>query len=144
MSAATAAAFEARLENLHALLGWVEQACASAGVGEAAAFPLQLAVEEVAANVIKHGYGGSATGPIRLAFRADDRSAVVVVEDEAPAFDPADAPAPDLDADWAERRIGGLGWHLVYELMDEVRYEALPRRGNRITLIKRRDSGAPS
>lgn len=144
MSAATAVAFDARLENLHALLGWVERACASAGVGEDAAFPLRLAVEEVAANVIKHGYDGSEPGPIRLAFRADDRSAAVVVEDEAPAFDPADAPAPDLDAGWAERRVGGLGWHLVYQLVDEVRYEALPRRGNRITLIKRREPGAPS
>ena len=144
MSAATGAAFDARLENLHALLGWVEQACASAGVGEDTAVPLRLAVEEVAANVIKHGYGASGPGPIRLTFRADDRNAVVVVEDEAPAFDPAEAPAPDLDADWAERRVGGLGWHLVYQLVDDVHYEALPRRGNRITLIKRREPGVSS
>lgn len=139
MSAAVA--FEARLENLHALLGWVEHACAEAGLGEDVAFPLQLAVEEVAANVINHGYAAAQPGPIRLAFRTDGDGATIVVEDEAPAFDPADAPAPDLDAGWEERRVGGLGWHLVYQLADEVRYEALPGRGNRITLVKRR-SGA--
>jgi serine/threonine-protein kinase RsbW len=136
------AVFEARLERLHALLGWVEAACAAAGLGEDVAFPLQLAVEEVAANVINHGYAGgapgSAPGPLRLAFHADDRQAAVVVEDEAPAFDPADAPAPDLDGSWEERRVGGLGWHLVYQMVDEVRYEALPGRGNRITLVKHR------
>ncbi len=129
MSAATIA-FEARLENLRALLGWVERACAEAGVGEDAAFPLQLAVEEVAANVIHHGYDGAEAGPLRLAFRADGATVTVVIEDEAPPFDPADAPAPDLASEWDDRRVGGLGWHLVRALMDEVRYEALPRRGN--------------
>jgi anti-sigma regulatory factor (Ser/Thr protein kinase) len=45
-------------------------------------------------------------------------------------------PAPDLAAGWEERDAGGLGWHLVRRLMDEVRHEAPPDGGNRLTLIK--------
>jgi anti-sigma regulatory factor (Ser/Thr protein kinase) len=35
-----------------------------------------------------------------------------------------------------ERPLGGLGLHLMHELMDEVRYETLPD-GNLLTMIKR-------
>jgi serine/threonine-protein kinase RsbW len=127
---------EARLENLHGLLDWLAAACAEAGVGEEAAFALHLAAEEVCANVIRHGYG-PAPGPIRLHFHADEHCATVTVEDDAPVFDPAVAPDPDLSEDWEARRIGGLGWHLVYELADAVRYEALAPQGNRLVLSKR-------
>ena len=32
--------------------------------------------------------------------------------------------------------MGGLGWHLIRGMVDEVRYETGPE-GNRLTLVKR-------
>jgi serine/threonine-protein kinase RsbW len=133
---------EARLDNLPPLLQWLERACEDASVSDDVTFSLQLAVEEVCANLIRHGYGPEAAGPIRLSFAADARLARVIIEDEAATFDPADAPAPDLQSDWEDRRVGGLGWHLVFQLMDEVSHEPRPERGNRITLTKRRTMAA--
>lgn len=126
------------LENLPTLLAFLDREAAAAAIDEEAAFALRLAVEEACTNVIQHGYGAGrgAPGPIRLAVRADRGRATVELTDEAPVFDPADAPPPDLDSDWEARRIGGLGWHLVYQLMDEVRHEAPPGGGNRVTLVK--------
>jgi len=97
---------------------------------------LRLAVDEACSNVIAHGYRGAA-GTIRLAVAVGDGRAVVTVTDEAAAFDPALVPPPDLDAPWAERREGGLGWHLIRSVVDEVRHRPAGARGNVLTLVKR-------
>jgi serine/threonine-protein kinase RsbW len=119
------------------LLDFLDQACAEAGLSEEAAFAVRLAGEEACANIIDHAYKGSTPGPITLEVRCDGASAVLLVEDRAPFFSPADAPAPDLTGDWEHRRMGGLGWHFIHHMMDEVRHERLPGGGNRLQLVKR-------
>ena len=44
------------------------------------------------------------------------------VEDDGRAFNPLEAPAPDIDAGIDERPIGGLGIHLVRSVMSSVEY----------------------
>lgn len=126
----------ARLEEVPVLLDFLQARLAEAGAGDAAWQALRLAVDEACSNVIAHGYRGAA-GTIRLAVAVADERAVVTVTDEAPPFDPALVPPPDLDAPWAERRAGGLGWHLIRSVVDEVRHRPAGERGNVLTLVKR-------
>jgi len=51
-------------------------------------------------------------------------------------FDPTSRPAPDITLRPGQRKIGGLGIHLVKELMDEVEYAYLGGK-NRLTVKKR-------
>ena len=127
---------EGRPASLAPLLDFIDSACRAGGVDADSAFALRLAVEEVCTNVIMHGYSGGADDPVTVEVMRYPRSVRVTVEDRAPMFDPADAPAPDLAADWDARAIGGVGWHLVRELMDEVHHEAASPRGTRVTLVK--------
>lgn len=124
------------MSDLHALVEFLGRACAKAAIGDDAAFALRLAVEESFTNIMEHGYGGRG-GPVAVAIEADADSVRVVLRDEAIAFDPVDAPAADLDATLEEREPGGLGWHLVRQVMDEVRHQPVVPRGNMLTLIKR-------
>ena len=126
----------ARLEDVPVLLDFLRARLAEAGAGDAVWQALRLAVDEACSNVIAHGYRGAA-GTIRLAVAVADGRAVVTVTDEAPPFDPALVPPPDLDAPWAERRAGGLGWHLIRSVVDEVRHRPAGARGNVLTLVKR-------
>lgn len=123
--------------NLGTVLSFIEASCREAGLDDDACFAVRLAGEEVCCNVIDHAYQGVEPGPISLQLRREPARLVLVVEDRAPVFDPAAAPAPDLSADWESRRVGGLGWHLVHQMMDEVRHQALPGGGNRLELVKR-------
>ena len=123
-------------EHLPALLSFVTDANIRAGLDPAVAADLRLATEEACTNVIEHGYAGRVPGPITLRLEYGADRVVVTVEDEAAPFDPARVAAPDLTADWAERALGGLGWHLINTLMDEVRHERTSA-GNRLTLVKR-------
>ncbi|MDB4883111.1 MAG: ATP-binding protein [Gemmatimonadetes bacterium] len=132
---------EASREHLAQLLAFVDRACARAGLDQEVLFDVRLAVEEVVTNVIEHGYRGMATGPVTVRFRRDPRQVVVTVEDLARPFDPALVARPDRTAPLEQRPIGGLGWHLVRQVMDDVRHEQLTTHGtshgNRVTLVKR-------
>jgi anti-sigma regulatory factor (Ser/Thr protein kinase) len=129
---------EARRERLADLLAFIERACVRAALDPAVAFDVRLATEEVVTNVIEHGYAGvESPGPITLRFQRDARQVVVTVDDLAPPFDPATIRPADPGAPLEQRRIGGLGWHFVNQVMDEVRYEQRHPRGNRMTLVKR-------
>lgn len=125
----------ARLEDLDELLSFIDARCVLAGVPDDAAFAIRLAAEEAFVNIVRHGYGGKA-GPVRLTFDHDERGITLTFLDEAPRFDPGSAPPPDLESPAEERREGGLGWHLIGQLMDEVHHQARAGRGNILTLVK--------
>jgi serine/threonine-protein kinase RsbW len=129
---------EARLENLGRLLDEAEAAAGAAGLGEEGRFDVRLAVEELCMNVIKHGYRGLPPGELTLRFDAGAAGLVVTVADRAPLFDPADAPAPDLESDLMTRRIGGLGVHMVRRVTDALHHEPRQGGGNLVTIEKRR------
>ena len=131
---------DARLENLPRLLAAAEEASVAAGLDEAGRFDVHLAIEELCMNVIKHGYRGLPPGELTLGFDVGDAGLTVTVADRAPLFDPAGAPAPDLESSWSDRRIGGLGVHMVRQVMDAVRHEPRPGGGNVVTIEKRRQS----
>jgi anti-sigma regulatory factor (Ser/Thr protein kinase) len=124
--------------NLGALLGFIEEACGEAKLEEEVCFAMRLAGEEACCNIVNHAYEGMEPGPVSLEFRTEGDLAVLVIEDRAPLFAPGDAPPPDLSSDWENRRMGGLGWHLIGEMMDEVHHEPVEGGGNRLTLAKRR------
>ena len=130
---------EARPENLKTIRDFIAEACHEAGVPADVSGDLKLAVDEACANVVEHGYAGhSGRAPIGVLFEADEEKIEVTVTDRGRSFDPSRAPQPDIGAGWRDRRIGGLGWHLIRKLVDDVRYESGENAGNRLTLVKRR------
>ena len=124
------------LRNLPAFREFVEDRARRAGLPEDVVFALKLAVDEVCANVIEHGYRGLAPGPIEVEFAHDAECATVTVTDHGRPFDPRDVPAPDTTLAWEGRPVGGLGWHLIRSVIDDVDYAAGPG-GNVLRLVKR-------
>jgi anti-sigma regulatory factor (Ser/Thr protein kinase) len=103
---------------------WIDRGLPSELEGD-----VNLALEEILANVIRHGYGDSREHEIVVRLEADGGEVRVAVEDDGVPFNPLeDAPAVDITAPLAERPIGGLGLFLVRHLMDRLDYE---RRGER-------------
>lgn len=133
---------EARAENLPAFRGFIEEACREAGIPATDGFELKLAVDEACTNILEHGYGAGASGPIRVSFDSNGERVVVVITDRARPFAPQDAPLPDLASSWKDRKVGGLGWHLVWQTVDEIGYQPRSGGGNRLTLIKHLTSGS--
>jgi len=83
---------------------------------------LQLTLEEVVANIIAYGYADGAGGEICVALERNGATLTLTVSDDARAFNPLEAPPPNMSLPHDERPIGGLGIFLVRQLMDAVRY----------------------
>ena len=133
---APAAVHEATFDNLPLFLRFIDDFCARIDADADVNYALRLAVEEVCTNLIEYGYAGRPPGPIEVtADRGVDR-VILTIRDRAPPFDPASSPSPDLTSDLEHRQPGGLGWYLVKQLIDEVRYAPDPRLGNVLTLVK--------
>jgi len=132
------------LENLPRFLRFIETACARIEAAADIKFALRLAMEEVCTNLIVHGYQAGPAGPIELAVYDEREKVTIVIRDRAPPFDPALAPSPDLTSDVEHRPTGGLGWHLVKTMMDEVDYAPGTSSGNVLTLVKRKSRSHPN
>lgn len=133
----------ATLDSLGAIAEFVMAAAASAGLDKRASYHLRLAVDEIATNIIVHGYAEAGLqGVLELSADIDDRSLTVSIEDAGVTFDPRQAAAPDTDLPLEQRPIGGLGVYLAVKSVDEFLYE---RRGDRNrTIFKMHLASAPS
>jgi anti-sigma regulatory factor (Ser/Thr protein kinase) len=101
---------------------------------------LHVALDELLSNAMVHGFAGREGGEVTVeAELRADRVCVTVTDDGRP-FDPFGMAAPDTALPAAERRIGGLGIHVVRRIMDEVSY---CRRADRnvVVLAKRLTPG---
>lgn len=129
------AALEALAPLAEAVEGFLEREQLPPKLG----FQLNLVLDELLTNTINYGFAKDSRPPaerhIEVLLRREGQDLVLVLEDDAAAFNPLDAPAPDLDKSLEERRIGGLGIHLVRNIMDLLHYER-DGRMNRLTLRK--------
>ena len=105
------------------------------GLTEEAVSDAQLVLEEVVVNSICHGFTeeGDHRVEVRIALTGGDL--ILTTLDDGIPFNPLDAPPADVDAPIEDRPIGGLGIHLVRNLMDSVTYERTDD-GNRLVMRK--------
>lgn len=111
---------------------------AFAGFAEAHALPaavrrsVNVALDELLANVLSHGRGRDPCSVI-VEVELDQERVTVILTDDGPPFDPFGRGAPDTTLSVEERPIGGLGIHLVGQLMDQVNYQR--REGHNVVVL---------
>jgi serine/threonine-protein kinase RsbW len=132
----------ATLESLDPLVQYVLSAAAAAGLDRKAAYRLRLAVDEIATNIITHGYADAHTaGDMVIDARVGDEQLVVILEDWAPPFDPRLQEDPDhIGKPSHERPIGGLGVFLALKSADAFEYEYRDHKNRNILTMKRPQS----
>lgn len=94
---------------------------------------LYIALDELLANELSHAMAGVENGLITAEVVLDGERLVFTLADNGPEFDPFMQAPPDVSLSVDDRPIGGLGIHLVRELMDEVSYRR--RDGNNIVIL---------
>lgn len=83
---------------------------------------VNLALEEALANVIMYAYPEGTRGEVTLTAKVADNAICMEIKDEGTPFNPLQQQEANLDVSLEERQIGGLGIHLIKEIMDEVEY----------------------
>ncbi len=124
--------FEALARATESAMQFLEQAEASAGAINVA----NLALEEMATNIVKYGYDDQDAHEILLRLALVPGAIVLTLEDDGHPFDPLGAPEPDIHLPLEEREPGGLGIHLIRKMAQRMAYERSGGR-NRLTITIR-------
>jgi len=99
-------------------------------------FAVNLALEEILTNIISYGYEDNNEHVIVIRLSLKDEELVAEVEDDGRPFNPLEVPKPDISRPLEDRKIGGLGIHLVRNLMDGLEYRRYG--GKNISVMKKR------
>ena len=95
---------------------------AQSGIPNEVDYALQLVADELLSNIIRYGCpaGGPHTITINLQARVDE--VWVLVRDDGVPFNLLERPVLRKPASLDEAAVGGLGIHLVRNIMDEITY----------------------
>jgi len=125
----------ADLANLEKIRAFVQETVSQSTNDQEAIEDLVLVVDEVATNVIVHGYGGK-SGSIWIEIIPSITQIVVYIRDQGPPFDPTLQPNPQLNLPLEKRPFGKMGIFLLRLLTDRLEYRRTPQGMNELSLIK--------
>jgi len=122
--------FPRNLGSLEPMSQFVADYVGSRGLDPEHSYTVDLLVEELFTNMLRHGKGGGSEVSVRL--EGEREEVILTLRDfNVESFDPTTAPVPHSDGS-----EGGLGLGLVRRISDSIRYEYRERSAI-ITLTKR-------
>ncbi len=123
------------LDEIPQLASFVEEVCETLGFDMSTTMSMNLAIEEAVVNVMDYAYPSDTKGIINIEAKANEQRLKVVISDSGVPFDPTTKAEVDTTLSVEERPIGGLGIHLVRQIMDSINYERVDGK-NVLTLRK--------
>lgn len=113
-------------DQVRRLCAFVAESGQAAGLSEKAIYHCEVAVEEVAVNILEHGCADPDIDPaqifIRLSTEVQAGYFVILISDNSPAFNPLAYSNVDVADEDSKMQPGGLGIHFFRNLMNNVQY----------------------
>ena len=129
--------FPASLKKLYEMLHFISESADKCSFHHKEIVFIQLAVEEVLVNIIRHGYLDRNDGYIKIyCLPLNNSDLKVVIQDIGVPFNPIEE-LKKTKIDRTEKLIGGHGLSLLEQIMDQVDYEFV-NGANILTLIKKK------
>src|ERR1700729_2773350 len=120
------------LSQISRIFPWIEALASQYEIVESLQFAINLCLEEAVSNVIRHGYANQAGRFIAVRFMiSSEGNLVFTVDDDAPPFNPLEAPSLPMLDEQSETRIGGHGIRLLRGFADMLEYQPTST-GNRL------------
>ena len=124
------------LERVSRLNTFIDEVCETNGFDMPTTMQINLAMEEAVVNVINYAYPTGTKGNITIEAKSNGKELMLVISDTGKPFDPTARAEVDTTLNVEDRSIGGLGIHLIRQIMDHINYERTNGH-NILTLIKK-------
>ena len=111
-----------RLSEIPEVINGIEKFCQELPVPLSPGRKLKIVLDEILNNTISYGYDDEQEQEIRIAVEPIADGIILTIRDSGNAFNPLERETPDTDLSIDERSPGGLGLHLVKNMVDDVRY----------------------
>ena len=118
------------------LNAFVEEVCQTVGFDDMANMQIKVAVEEAVVNVMKYAYPPGMHGDVTIEAASNDVRLKFTIIDSGAPFDPTVQSEVDTTLAAKDRKIGGLGIHIMRQNMDSINYERIDNL-NVLTLRKK-------
>jgi len=125
------------LDSLDAIAKYVMAVAAATGLDKKTSYNLRLAVDEIATNIIIHGYEEAGReGVLDLQAFVDEETLTISLKDTGVPYNPNQRLTPDdLDQPLEQRKIGGLGVYIAIQGVDKFIYERVGDRNHNIFIV---------
>ena len=119
----------ATLTGLHDATGSLLDLLEAQHLPDAARYNVELAFEEIVANIVRHG---RPTADIDVTILFGDADTILTFEDDGIPFNPCEQTVPPPPASLDEAKVGGLGIPLIKAISTRMEYERTPENRNRL------------
>ncbi len=114
--------FPRKIESLDEIFSFLQAFAEEHEFDARTVFCINLVVEELFTNMVRHNLGGSDT--VTLGLDHDDEQVFLeLIDIDVEPFDESTVDAVPVEAGIDGRRPGGLGVHLVRSMVDDLEYE---------------------
>ena len=113
---------EALRDNLEELFAFVEQALTSLDTPASNRNKMMMALDEALTNVVLYAYPEDQRGTVGIRIYRSANTITAEIVDHGKPFDPTTHPTPDVTLPIEQRPIGGLGIHLMRNMVTSLRY----------------------
>jgi serine/threonine-protein kinase RsbW len=129
------------LAELATVTNAVDRLGEEAEIPSKALIQLQVALDETLSNIIKYAWAEGGSHELKILIAAQQGEIEVVIVDDGRPFDLRAQPPPAPPSPGREPRTGGVGIHMVRQLVDRIDYARVDGC-NRVTLVKQYDFSA--
>jgi serine/threonine-protein kinase RsbW len=125
---------QSELGDLALVPPWIERMACAHTIPAHTEFAMNLCLEEILSNIIRHGYANEPGHAIAIRFSEIEKGDFqLAIEDQAPPFNPVTAPISPIEETLEGRRDGGLGIRLVRNFAGNMKHESVVG-GNRLIM----------
>ena len=128
-----------RLSAINSLAEVIEEFGRNHKIPDAQIYFVNLEIDELMTNYVAYAFRKVQRPRMNVILRTFPGKLVLVVEDNGPPFNPLESGEPDLTSGIDERKIGGMGLHLVRKYPDHIDYRCIDDR-NILTLEHKFDA----
>jgi anti-sigma regulatory factor (Ser/Thr protein kinase) len=126
--------FKREVASLEKIFEFVGEFVEANSIDEGTVFTINFVVEEIFTNMVK--YSPESSNDILVGLEREDRTLTIHLTDfNVEPFDLTKSAEVDIHQALKERKVGGLGIHLVRKMVDSVDYEYKDRI-SKVTLKK--------
>jgi serine/threonine-protein kinase RsbW len=128
--------FRRETKSLGEIFDFIDQFSASQPISDSVLFSVKFVIEEVFTNMVKYSISDTQSDIMIFIDKSGNQLIIRLTDYGVNKFDITQAQDADITLPLGDRKVGGLGIHLVRRMVDSINYE-YNNRQSIITLTKK-------